>query len=291
MSGESAPETRVQGRGRGWHVSEHLCRAGPGDRPFEERHGSVSISVVAAGTFTYHGEAGRALLHPGAFLLGNHGRSFACGHDHGRGDRCIALHLAPDRFAEIAATAAGSGRFAFAAAMLPAAPALLPVVAAFEAGAAAADRLWAEEAVVGLTERVLAAVSGHVPAPAAVSARDERRIARALHHAEAHAADAIGLDALAAAAAMSKYHFLRTFRRTVGQTPYRFVLGVRMRRAALRLARTADPVSAIAFDSGFGDLSTFNRRFRAQFGESPRAFRRRYGRAAQQRQDRASGPS
>jgi AraC-like DNA-binding protein len=74
---------------------------------------------------------------------------------------------------------------------------------------------------------------------------------------------------------MSKYHFLRTFRRTVGMAPYPFVLNMRMRRAALRLARSFEPVSRIAFKTGFGDLSTFNNRFRDVFGMSPRAYRNR----------------
>jgi AraC-like DNA-binding protein len=74
---------------------------------------------------------------------------------------------------------------------------------------------------------------------------------------------------------MSKYHFLRTFRHTVGLTPYQFLLGVRMRRAAVRLATSAAPVSAIAYETGFGDLSTFNARFRQTFGTSPTVFRSR----------------
>jgi AraC-like DNA-binding protein len=74
---------------------------------------------------------------------------------------------------------------------------------------------------------------------------------------------------------MSKYHFLRTFRHVIGLTPYQFLLQLRLRRAAVRLASTAEPVAAIAYDVGFGDLSTFNNRFRAVFGESPLAYRRR----------------
>jgi AraC-like DNA-binding protein len=57
-------------------------------------------------------------------------------------------------------------------------------------------------------------------------------------------------------------------------TPHQFLLSVRMRRAAVRLATTAEPVSAIAFGAGFGDLSTFNARFRDAFGVSPTAYRR-----------------
>ena len=48
-----------------------------------------------------------------------------------------------------------------------------------------------------------------------------------------------------------------------------------MRRAAARLSATRDPITDVALDSGFGDLSTFNRRFRAVFGVSPRQFRSR----------------
>jgi AraC-like DNA-binding protein len=72
---------------------------------------------------------------------------------------------------------------------------------------------------------------------------------------------------------MSKYHFLRTFRRIAGVTPYEFLLGVRLRRAALALATTPTAVTAIALDAGFGDLSTFHGRFREVFGTTPAAYR------------------
>lgn len=55
----------------------------------------------------------------------------------------------------------------------------------------------------------------------------------------------------------------------------------RLRDTRLRLAaealtdprRAADPVSAIAYDSGFSDISHFNRAFRAEFGMTPREMR------------------
>jgi AraC family transcriptional regulator len=46
-----------------------------------------------------------------------------------------------------------------------------------------------------------------------------------------------------------------------------------MGRAARRLATSKDPVLAVALDSGFGDLSTFNARFRATFGMTPSKYR------------------
>jgi methylphosphotriester-DNA--protein-cysteine methyltransferase len=57
---------------------------------------------------------------------------------------------------------------------------------------------------------------------------------------------------LAKIAAMSKYHFLRTFQRIVGVSPYQFLLLVRTRRAAVRLVISSETVSTIAFEAGFG---------------------------------------
>jgi AraC-like DNA-binding protein len=58
-------------------------------------------------------------------------------------------------------------------------------------------------------------------------------------------------------------------------TPHQFVLRTRLHRAAVRLRRSDDPISVIAFDAGFNDLSTFNRRFRRVIGASPGDFRAR----------------
>jgi transcriptional regulator GlxA family with amidase domain len=122
---------------------------------------------------------------------------------------------------------------------------------------------------------VLETLSGTTRASASASPRDLRRVSNVLRHIEAHAEAPLNIDALAAVAAMSKYHFLRTFRRIAGVTPYEFLLGVRMRRAALALATTPAPVTTIALDAGFGDLSTFHGRFREVFGTTPAAYRTR----------------
>jgi AraC family transcriptional regulator len=269
----AGPAERTLCRGRAWRVSEYVCTAGPGDRPFEERHDDVAIAAVIDGTFTYRG-SGTVMLHPGAFLLGNAATCYECGHEHGVGDRCISLHIAPDYFSEIAASIAGSARFRFPAPMLPATPRLLPWLARIEAGTAFAEPS-GDETAARLVEAVIGAVAGRAPLPVRVSPRDARRIGDTLRHIAVNAAEALDLDTLADVAIMSRYHFLRTFRHVVGMTPHQFLLGVRMRRAAVQLATSSAPVSAIAFDAGFGDLSTFNARFRATFGMTPTAFRSR----------------
>jgi transcriptional regulator GlxA family with amidase domain len=130
----------------------------------------------------------------------------------------------------------------------------------------------AESLVIRLVERVSEALSG-TPRRTAPARGDERRISVALRHIERYADEALDLETLASLAAMSKYHFLRTFRRVTGLTPYKYLLSIRMRRAAVRLATSDAPVATVAFDAGFGDLSTFNNRFRDLFGATPTKFR------------------
>jgi AraC-like DNA-binding protein len=271
------PVSRRIAGGAGWSFHEFVCDSGPGDRPFEERHGGVSIAAVVSGGFTYSGDTGRALLHPGALLLGNHGACYQCGHEHAAGDRCLSVQLSPDYFGEIAATAAGSQGFRFPTAMLPSNRSFLPETVLVETLGRERDPLSIEEGLVGFVAAAVRALSGAAHSPQRVSSQDARRVSRAVRHIEAHSAEPIDLDRLAAVASASKFHFLRVFRRAVGLTPYQFLLTTRLRKAALRLLSSPDPVSAIAYETGFGDLSTFNAAFRGRFGTTPQAFRRKSG--------------
>ncbi len=75
-------------------------------------------------------------------------------------------------------------------------------------------------------------------------------------------------------ARLSPYHFLRCFADLTGATPRQYLLRTRLRRAAMRLKKESTRIIDIALDCGFGDVSNFNRVFRAEFGLSPRSYRR-----------------
>jgi AraC-like DNA-binding protein len=267
------PVARRIAHGRDWSVSEYVCNAGPEDRGFEERHECFTIAAVVAGSFRYRADTGTSLMHPGSVLLGNFGTCFECGHDHSRGDRCVAFQFAPGYFAEIASSAAGTSRFKFRTGMLASGPRSLSWLARTQSLIAHGDALALGESVTELVELVVAASSGYSPSHQRISAGDERRISATLHLLEQDFSEALDLDGLAEVAAMSKYHFLRTFRRIVGIAPYQYLLALRLRQAAVRLATSSESVSAIAFDVGFGDISAFNERFRRQFGASPSSYR------------------
>ena len=225
---------RTLAAGDGWSVHDVVCRAGPSDRPFEERHDGFSISAVIEGSFSYRSDVGHGLLYPGALLLGNNGRCFECGHAHGRGDRCVSLNVREDLFGEIAAGAAATGRFRFPSASLPPTPGSLPIFAMLEALCSAA--VHAKERRTGAAPYR----AGHRRArrrPAfAGRAKRTRSATRGggdpLHRVRHRAADQPAAN-LAAIAGMSKYHFLRVFRRLTGVTPHQYLISARMRRAAL----------------------------------------------------------
>lgn len=266
--------TQVIASGTGWRVRDVACSHGPQDRPFEEQHGETAIAVVTAGTFQYRTRAGSAVLVPGALLLGNAGACFQCGHEHARGDRCLAFHFAPEHFACIAADA-GARSNEFSAPSLPPLPQLLPLLTSAEAARNACDAGAFEELGVRLAGAVVRLLAQPSRPARRVSARDERRVTQAARRIERAPHEPVTLSALARAADLSPYHFLRSFRQVTGSTPHQFVLRMRLNRAALRLRNGREPISAIAFEEGFNDLSTFNRRFRRLMGMSPRDYRAR----------------
>jgi AraC family transcriptional regulator len=83
----------------------------------------------------------------------------------------------------------------------------------------------------------------------------------------------LAVDDLAAVAHLSPFHFLRMFRQSTGTTPHRYVIDVRMRRAAEMLQRTDRPVSHVAAACGYQSPGHFAAAFRRHFGTTPASFR------------------
>ena len=130
---------------------------------------------------------------------------------------------------------------------------------------------------ITVAARAVRLASGAPPSRHGLPLNAEARIARVIRLMDLRSDARPTLGALAREAGLSPYHFLRTFRLVAGVTPHQYPLRARLREAGLRLATTDAKVLDVAFDSGFGDVSNFNRAFRAEFGVSPRAYRTRSG--------------
>lgn len=263
--------------GDGWTASHMRCCAGPGDAAFEEQHGQICVAIVIEGSFNYRSSKGSATLVPGAILLGESGDGFECGHDHSVGDRCIALHFDSDlfesRLTEISGLSAGISRH----------PALPPRtdhggLLVHADGLLSGDGSAEEFGYMLLTAVASTQMPERFGGPC--SRGKAKRLHDVVHSIERAPHRHQSLSELAGNACMSPYHFLREFKGLTGMTPHQFILSQRLRRAAAHLRENDAPVSEVAFDAGFGDLSEFNRRFRRLIGVTPGTFRARSMRRA-----------
>ena len=225
----------------------------------------MSISYVRAGSFGYRAGGKSYELVAGSTLIGCAGTEFTCTHDYAHGDVCLSFHLAP----EIAEEVAGP-EFWRSGALPP----LEDLAVHGELACAAAQGrtdVGLDEAALLLAHRAVQYIREEPPAP--VSARDRKRAVRAAEWIDERCTDAIDLGSAAASAALSTFHFLRIFTSVLGVTPHQYLVRSRLRRAARLLATTQAPVTHVALECGFGDISNFTRSFARAAGRSPAMFR------------------
>src|ERR1700761_7613220 len=249
-------------------VSDFRCTAEPGEKPFAEQHRCHSISFVRKGSFGYHSRGRTHDLVAGSFLIGSPGTEFVCTHDHVCGDECLSFFFEPKLVETI-----GDHAEAW---QVGAAPPLAELMVLGELAQAAADG----ESDIGLDEvghllahRLVEVVSASAKKPAKVTARDRRRAVEAALWIEAHSHREIELEDIARQAGVSPFHFLRSFASVLGVTPHQYLLRSRLRRAARQLTDDDKPVTDVAYDVGFNDLSNFVRSFHRAAGVSPLKFR------------------
>jgi len=81
--------------------------------------------------------------------------------------------------------------------------------------------------------------------------------------------------ALASHCGLSRSHFARAFKVSMGVPPHRWLMNHRIRRAGDMLEWTTESIADIALSCGFADQSHLTRVFHAAVGDSPAAWRRR----------------
>jgi AraC-like DNA-binding protein len=101
----------------------------------------------------------------------------------------------------------------------------------------------------------------------------EERINRAQRFILRHLGEPLRLEDVARHVNMSPSAFSRYFKKVMGKTFSRMVSELRIGLACRALLESDRPIAEIAFESGFNNLSNFNRRFMELRGMNPRRFR------------------
>ena len=99
------------------------------------------------------------------------------------------------------------------------------------------------------------------------------RIRKICRYIETHSEEPLTLDRLAAMAAMSRYHFARSFKAVVGVTPKQYAAGIRFSELKRGLAE-AKPVDAAVYDAGYGSASRVYEQAISRLGMTPAQYRR-----------------
>lgn len=261
------PATRVLQSGS-VSVIDYRCACGPADRPFTEVHSQYSISYVHKGSFGYRWSGRSFELVAGSVLVGYPGDEYLCTHDHhDGGDECLCFQYTPDVIDEIAS----KGKWRVGA--LPPLAELMVLGEWAKTVASSNSDVGLDELGLMLGSRLARVTTGKATASGKRLARDRRRAVETALWIDANARNDIDLTGAAKVAGLSSYHFLRVFAAVVGVTPHQYLVRARLRNAARLLVESEQPITDIALDVGFNDVSNFVRTFGRAAGASPRAFR------------------
>ena len=137
-----------------------------------------------------------------------------------------------------------------------------------------AQRLIAESLSYALAVHLVHRFSldGAAAAPVA-GGLDVRTVQRVIDHMQQNLGSPLSLTALANVAAVSRFHFARLFRRTVGVSPMAYLGKLRLQRAQ-ELIRASVEIADLL---GYVDQSHFTRRFRLAVGCTPAVYAREHG--------------
>lgn len=171
--------------------------------------------------------------------------------------------------------------------------ALVPLIRRFGAATAEPGSAFALRALAELLLHEIAL--GHNAARAAAAMHsDARRTGRPArgqrlqphhlaaidHYIERNIENVLRIDDLAAQVGLSRYHFLRCFKRATGSSPLQYVLARRVERARELLARSEESIAAVAYAAGFSSQSHLNAMFKRHLGVTPGAFVRDHRQSA-----------
>jgi AraC family transcriptional regulator len=249
-------------------VFDYRCTAGPHDRPYAEVRDSHSLSYVRRGSFGCRTLGEQHELVAGAVMVVRPGREYTATHEHhGCGDECLSFRLSGEL--------AESAKPVWNLARLPPMPELMVLGELAQAAVEGRTAIGVDEAAFLFICQATTLASGGQEV-FRIRGKERRRAVEAALWLEANAAEPVGLEHAARYAGLSPFHFLRLFTKVTGVTPHQYLVRTRLRRAARLLSREDLPITDVALDCGFADLSNFVRTFKRVAGMSPGKFRKKF---------------
>lgn len=103
-----------------------------------------------------------------------------------------------------------------------------------------------------------------------------RKLKLVLQFLEEHYSQPVSVATAADVCGYSASHFMRWFKNITGSTFTKYLNGFRLEKAFLNLKSTDLTVLEIAENSGFSNLSNFNRQFKRQFHQTPAQVRKQH---------------
>lgn len=226
------------------------------------RYDFPSIGAVMSGVFHYDCAKGYVAGGPGVVICGDGEEEFSVTYETGDVLRRVVVAFEPDLIVE---TAEACGL-----------PPVFPSATVDQGDRQ--TRLYGllqrlsrliepdEEAALEVLGLALGAALPHEGPGDHPRARQLRTVAREIAR---DCAEPWDLTSMAALAGMSRYHFIRSFADVLGETPRQYLVRARLRLAAEQLL-DGGPVTSVALNVGFNDISNFNHAFLRTFGASPR---------------------
>lgn len=102
---------------------------------------------------------------------------------------------------------------------------------------------------------------------------DKDSISAVTSYINSHFAEELSVDDLASLASLSRFYFIRLFKKRTGCTPHEYLINTRLNHAKYLLKNTNLTIKEICFASGFADESRFCTCFRDCEGVRPSEYR------------------
>jgi AraC family transcriptional regulator len=103
----------------------------------------------------------------------------------------------------------------------------------------------------------------------------QSQLERVIDYIQANLTQDLSILDLATLTGMSESHFSRSFKHSVGISPYQYLMQQRVERAKQLLEKRSIAISTIALDCGFANQTHLTKVFRQMTGMTPKAYQKR----------------